>query len=414
MPNTSFSRRRFLQAAGLTAVGAASYGRQAFADETKQWKIAVVMDRSKPRSGGHGLEFAYRGLPNIEIVAHVDSEEKDIEKKLARTQAKRFYPNIEAMLEKETPDIVILDSRLPGDHLEQIRLVAAKGCHVYCEKPLTAFLHEADEIVQLAEKNKIKIAMAHPCRNGLGFVTMKRLVKSGKIGVPLTVQGWGKSDHRGGGEDMMVLGTHIFDLMIYFFGVPECVTADVRVEGTPFIGPELTKTVEPIGPAAGDELFATFRFADGVRGIFESRRNLYKSDNRMGICVIGSKGMLSCRFADGHREPQPLRFSNAPCAPADESVVETIELVEDRVISGAEPLEFTGGPAGTIFYEAGRYAMGDLMQAIQEDRQPITNVYDARAALEMIYGVYASHLARSPIDFPLTDRKHPLEKFVSS
>ena len=245
---------------------------------------------------------------------------------------------------------------------------------------------------------------------------MKRLIESGKIGIPLTVHGWGKSDHRGGGEDMMTLGTHIFDLMIYLFGRPECVSADVRINGKPFIGQELTKTTEPIGPTAGDEVFATFRFPGSVRGIFESRRNLYKNDNRMGVCVIGSKGMLSLRFSDTHREPQPLRFSNAPCAPANESVAETIELLEDRIIPGARPLDYSLSgtqdvPLGPIFIEAGRYAVWDLMKAIQEDRQPLTNIYDARAALEMIYGVYESNLTKNPVCFPLTDRKHPLEKF---
>ena len=130
----------------------------------------------------------------------------------------------------------------------------------------------------------------------------------------------------------------------------------------------------------------------------------------MGICVTGSKGMLSFRFADSQREPQPLRFSNAPCAPANESVVETIELKEERVIPGAAPLDYSlWGGGGPIFMEAGRFAFWDLMQAIQANRQPVTNIDDARAALEMIYGVYASHLAKSPIDFPLTERRHPLE-----
>jgi len=414
----SETRRRFLKASGVLTggalVGTVSRGQQTYANGAKQWKVAIVMDTSQPGLGGHGLHLACRGLPHVAVVAHVDSNTNDVEKKLTQTLAQRFYSSIEAMLEKEMPDIVVLTSRLPGGRLEHIRQVATKGCHIYCEKPLTAYLHEADEIVHIAEKHKINIAMAHPCRNGLGFVTMKRLVHSGKIGTPLTVQGWGKSDHRGGGEDMMVLGTHIFDLMIDFFGVPECVSADVRVDGKPFVGPELTKTVEPIGPAAGDELFATFRFADGVRGIFESRRNLYKNDNRMGISVIGSKGMLSLRFSDAHREPQPLRFSNAPCAPANEFVNETIVLTEERVIPGAKPIDYSLYGGGPIFQEAGRYAFWDLMQSIQEGRQPMTNIYDARAALEMIYGVYASHLAKSRIDFPLTDRRHPLEKLVVS
>lgn len=413
-------RREFIKTSGAFAgtalIAPFSFGNQMFANDTKQWKIAIVKDKSKPMFGLHGMHVAFRGIPNVKVVGLVDGSISNIEAKLAQTEAARHYLTCEALLKNEKPDIVVLTSRLPDDHLEQIRLFAENGCHIYCEKPLTAFLHEADEIVEIAEKNKIKIAMAHPCRNGLGYVTMKRLIESGKIGIPLTVHGWGKSDHRGGGEDMMTLGTHIFDLMIYLFGQPELVTADVRVNGKPFVGPELTKPTEPIGLVAGDEIFATFRFPSGVWGIFESRNNLYKDDNRMGICVTGSKGMLSLRFSDAHREPQPLRLNNAPCAPVNESVSETIELHEDRIIPNAQPLDYSllgtqDVPPGPIFIEAGRFAVWDLMQAIQEDRQPITNIYDARAALEMIYGVYASHLTKSPIFFPLIDRKHPLEKF---
>lgn len=417
---SAITRRTFLKTssvlAGTGLIDPLLYAKEASTDGGRHWKVAIVKDKSKHMLGLHGMHVAFRGIPNVEVIGLVDGSTSNIYEKLAQTEARRHYLSCEALLENEKPDIVVLTSRLPSDHLEQIRFFAENGCHIYCEKPLTAFLHEADEIVGIAERNKIKISMAHPCRNGLGFMTMKRLIESGKIGVPLTVQGWGKSDYRGGGEDMMTLGTHIFDLMIHFFGRPESVSADVRVDGELFTGPELAETVEPIGPAAGNELFATFRFPGGVRGIFESRSNLYKNDNRMGICVTGSKGMLSHRFSDAHREPQPLRFSNAPCAPANESVAETIELHEDRVIPGAQPLDYSllgtqDIPSGPIFIEAGRFAVWDLMQAIQEDRQPITNIYDARASLEMIYGVYASHLAQSPIYFPLNDRRHPLEKF---
>ncbi|WP_353128410.1 Gfo/Idh/MocA family protein [Parapedobacter pyrenivorans] len=418
---SAIKRRTFLRATSVLAGGALInpflYAQKLSPQGGKQWKVAIVKDKSKDMLGLHGMHVAFRGIPDVEVVGLVDGSTDNINEKLAETEARRHYLTCEALLENEKPDIVVLTSRLPADHLEQIRFFAAHGCHIYCEKPLTAFLHEADEIVRLVEKNNIKIAMAHPCRNGLGFITMKRLIASGKIGVPLTVQGWGKSDHRGGGEDMMTLGTHIFDLMIYLFGRPELVSADVRIDGAPFTGPELTKTIEPIGPAAGNELFATFRFPGAVRGIFESRSHLYKQDNRMGICVTGSKGMLSHRFSDSHREPQPLRFSNAPCAPADESIARIIELREDREIPGAQSLDYSllgtpDVPRGPIFIEAGRYAVWDLMQAILENRQPIANVYDARAALEMIYGVYASHLEQRPVSFPLKDRRHPLEKFT--
>ncbi len=409
------TRRQFLAkceavAAGTLIFPGSSHGQAG----RKTWKIAIHMDTAVPTLGSHGLHAAFHGLPQVEIVALFETNTKDIQQKLANTQAKRHYRDFAALLHTEAPDIVVLTSRLPGDHLEQIRQASSRGCHIYCEKPLTANLEEADEIIGLADTHRIKIAMAHPCRNGLGFLTMKKLIESGKIGTPLTIQGWGKSDHRGGGEDMMTLGTHIFDFMVYLFGAPESVFGDVRVQGKPFTGPELTKTIEDIGPAAGDEIFATFRFANGVRGIFESRRNLYDSrTNRMGISVIGSKGQLSLRFSDADKEPQPLRFHNAPSAPAQDSNFENITLTEERTIRDAVPLNDAtlGVPKGPIFLEAGRFAAWDLMRAIEEDRQPIAHIKDARTALEMIYGVYASHLARTPISLPLTDRRHPLRDF---
>lgn len=417
MQNERSSRRAFLKVSGaLAAATTLNFGKAAFASDTKKWKLAIVMDKSKKTLGFHGMHVAFRSFPDVEVVAHVDGSSDNIEQKLKQTRAKRFYTGIDEMLDKETPDIVMLTSRLPGDHLEQIRRVAEKGCHIYCEKPLTANLEEADEIIRISEEKKIKIGMAHPCRYNLGFVTMKRLVESGRIGVPLTIHAWGKSDHRGGGEDLMTLGTHVLDLMVWFFGAPQCVTADIRTKNEPATVSPLNNTAEDVGPTIGDEIFAVYRFSNAVHGMFESRRGLYTHrDNRMGISVIGSKGQLSCRFSDADWVPQPLRFSNAPCSPAGESFSENIELKEDRIIPGADPadLSLRGQPdvgSSPVFVESGRFAAWDLMQAIEQDRRPVANIYEARTALEMIYGVYASHLAETTIGFPLKDRSHPLKK----
>ena len=58
--------------------------------------------------------------------------------------------------------------------------------------------------------------------------------------------------------------------------------------------------------------------------------------------------------------------------------------------------------------EAVRWAAWDLLQAIEEDRQPRSSVYDAIHVLEMIHGIYASSLTRRAVAFPLSDRSHPL------
>jgi predicted dehydrogenase len=419
---TQHARRTFLKTACITAIGAtasqcAYFSEQhVYSSDARSWKVAVVQDTSRPTLGGHGLETAFRGLPNVEVVAHIDPNTHNIQQRMSVSQAKKHYPTLAAMFEQETPDIVVLTSRLPEDHLPQIRQVVEKGCHIYCEKPLTASLAEADEAVRLSEKHGIKIAVAHPRRYDLGYLTMKQLIEAGKIGIPMTIQGWAKSDHRGGGEDLLVLGTHILDLFVFLFGTPEHVSAEVYVQGKPFADQPLSKTVEPIGLAAGDEIFAVYRFPKGVHGIFESRRNLYaKKDFRMGISVIGNKGMLSRHLSDAHHHRQPLLFGNSPCSHAETLFTETIPLAENRIIHGAVPLlEAFGGKEkditlGITFGEARRFAVWDLMRAIEENRQPVCSVYDARIVMEMIYGVYASHLRKTPVAFPLQDRTHPLK-----
>ena len=71
--------------------------------------------------------------------------------RLCALTARIFFAAENRVLQKESPDIVVLCSRHPGDHLPLIELAAAKGCHIYCEKPLAATLDEADRIAILHE-----------------------------------------------------------------------------------------------------------------------------------------------------------------------------------------------------------------------------------------------------------------------
>ena len=232
---------------------------------------------------------------------------------------------------------------------------------------------------------------------------MKRMIESGAIGRPLTFYGRGKEDERGGGEDLVVLGTHILDLGCFLFGNPESVSAEVTVEGRPLRRTDRSVTKEPLGPVAGDNVFALLRFPKQVRGLFESRRGLFRNQVRMGVSVAGSEGILSVRY-DNDRK---LRLSRTSFPPEDEAAYEDVPLRETRTIPGAEAPDF-----GYLRYftDNNRFAAWDLMRAIEEDRQPEANAYHARATLEIINGIYASQLAGRVVALPLKDRVHPLEK----
>lgn len=373
----------------------------------RNWKIAIIKDSSKPMLGLHGLHTAFRGLPNVTVVALVDSNAEDLEQKMAETQAQRHYATCSEMLENETPNLVVITSRHPADHLEQIRLIAQQGCHIYCEKPISVSLDEADEIIQIAKDCRIKIGMAHPARHDLAFRTMKRMIEAGDIGTPLSVVGRGKCDHRGGGEDLVVLGTHILDLQTYFFGAPESVMADIRTDGRLSERTDRVKTVEPIGPVIGDDIFAVFQLKNGVRSTFETRRGLYQAGQsvpHMGIRVMGTEGVLSLRFDDAGN--QPLLISRQRCYPENNPEFEAVPLIEDRVIPGAEPLDASlagspNVPHAPWFLAANRFAVWDLMQAIEADREPVATLEDARVVVEMIHGIQVAHLERRTVTLPL-------------
>jgi hypothetical protein len=200
--------------------------------------------------------------------------------------------------------------------------------------------------------------------------------------------------------------------------------ADVTLNNRPIVKKDREeKTVEPIGPSAGDSVFAVFRFPNGVRGTFESRRGLTSGESvqrtgivDMGLCVVGTKGALSMRFKDYPYPPvEKLRISRRPGPVEDASVFEDVPVAEERSIPGAEPLDCSrcgrslDVPKAMLFLNSNRFAAWDLICAIKEDRLPVSNVYSARLAQEMIQGIYASSLAGSVVRFPLVERKHPLE-----
>ena len=372
----------------------------------KRLKIGIVYDTLQKSKGHHGTHLSFTGLPDVEQVL-ADPNIADIDVRMKSIGAARHYRDPREMIEKEHLDIVTVCSRLPGDHFDVIKTAIEHGCHVLCEKPLSASLREADTIAALGEKHRVKIAVAHLARHALVFRTLKQMIQRGDIGTPLTFYGRGKEDDRGGGEDMMVLGTHILDIGAFLFDKPTSIFADVMTGGRPIERHDRCETTEPIGVCAGDSILAFLKFPNGVNGIFESRKGLYSGTVRMGVTVVGTTGTLSMRYDMARK----LRISRSVMPPEDEIHFDEIELREDRVVpTGAAPFDYEhyGTSPARYFADNNRFVALDLMRAIEEDRQPDSSVGDAVNVLEMIYGVYESSLKRKAVALPLKNRTHPL------
>ena len=338
---------------------------------------------------GHGLHTAYKGLSNVQFIAVTDPDEAGREKAKSETGAKSAYADYREMLDKEKLDIISVCPRWVDNHLEMVLACFEHGCHVYCEKPMTKSLEDGDNIVQFAKQAGLKIAVAHQGVYLPGTQAVKKMLDEGRIGTVQAIYSHGKQDSRGGGEDMIVLGTHLFNTMRFFVGDIDWMFAHVTTQGRDITKADAREATEPIGLIAGDCINSYFSFKSGVAGFFDSRKDQAGSDKRYGMDIVGSKGMISIR---GGAADNMAIYPHPVWAPYDMS-------------QKWEPLKIDDTP----LFNGNKLAIIDLIDSIENDRKPISSGYDAVCALEMILSAYESQLTGQRIQFPMKNRKHPLE-----
>ncbi|HEY4202747.1 MAG TPA: Gfo/Idh/MocA family oxidoreductase [Devosiaceae bacterium] len=352
---------------------------------------------------GHELHEPYQHLPNTEMVAIADTDEAGRAKGKAESGAERSYADYREMLEKEHLDIVSVCPRESLEHREMILASLASGAHVFTDKPLAIDLEQCDEIIAAFDKAGKKLAVAKQSRFIEPFLTAKKLLDAGEIGDLLSMHARGKEDHRGGGEDTLVLGVHMMDLMRWFAGDPQWVFGRVTVKGREITKADAWQPKEQSGLVAGDAINAMYGFDKGVVGHFISIANQHVRGDRWGFVLVGTKGQIAIRFFMDMEHASVMRISKSSAVPEEAGDWKLVEVAPEPVVPGSPALT-TGHPPT----RGNRLAVADLIQAVEQNREPLVSGRDGRWALEMIHGIYTSHLSGERVGFPLKNRKHPL------
>lgn len=358
----------------------------------KQYRAGAI-GRTGGGNFGHGLHTCYRDVPNVDLVAVSDPDSDGRAKAVADTGAERGYADYREMLEKEDLDIVSVCPRWVDCHEEMITAALEAGCHVYSEKPMSASPDEADRVIALAESRGLKIAVAHQAAYLPQVRAVLELVQSGRIGPLVAIHAAGKMDHRGGGEDLLVLGTHLFNLMRLFAGDPLSVCGRVTVGGRDITKADIREANEPIGPIAGDRVDATYAFGNGVTASFTSRVRENRDGRPYGMEIVGEKGAIA------------FNASADPVTLLEDDAVTPWNPDQSREVL---PLETAPLMAGNAL------AVKDLVDAVEQDREPISSARGARTALEMIVGIYRSQITGKRVPLPLEERRHPLDVWRES
>ncbi len=248
---------------------------------------------------GHAVDVACRRAPNVEIVAVADPVEAGRQRAQERTGARTAYAAYRDMLAKEKPDVVAICPRHLDQHHEMLMAAAEAGCHVYMEKPFCRTPAEADAVVRAFEMRHLKLGIAHISQYSPVLAAVNRAADA-DIGDLLEIRGRGKEDARGGGEDLWVLGSHVFGLMRSIAGgnATSCY-ATVTQGGEPVAKRHVREGAEGIGPLAGDHVQAQYSFPRGITGYFASRKGMAGQPTRFAVQVFGSKGVIELESGYG-------------------------------------------------------------------------------------------------------------------
>jgi predicted dehydrogenase len=394
MQEQIMQRREFIrQAAAGVAAASMSNVAAGQGGSGPRYRVAVI-GRTGRGNYGHNHDVVWKSIPQAEVVAVADEDAKGRAEAAARIGVARTYADYREMLEKERPQVVTIGVRWADCHRDMTLACAAAGCHVLLEKPFCRSLDEADEIVAAFEQRRLKLAVAHQTHYSPTIDKVREMLAQGRLGDIVEIRGRGKEDmSRGGGEDLVVLGSHIMDLMrLLAGGDPQWCSARVLAGGHAATKKDVREGNEGIGPLAGDEIHASYRFLNGTMAYFSTRRSKEGAGARYGVQVFGTKGVMN------------IGMSALPMV----SMLESVTWVPDPkgaqwtvVAAPTEP-----EPAKEAF--GNRLIALDLLRAIETGGQPRCGLREGRWTIEMIMGIYESHRLNQPVDLPLSNRKHPL------
>lgn len=363
----------------------------------KVYRVGII-GRTGGGDYGHAVDVAFTKLKNVEIAAVSDENEPGRAAAIKRTGAKNAYADYRQMLEREKPDIVAICPRWIDRHHEMLMAAAEAGCHVYMEKPFCRNLTECDEVIRAFEMRHLHLNLAHITQYSPTLDVVQAIIESGTIGDLLEIRARGKEDRRGGGEDLWVLGSHVFGIMRSAAGgnAKSC-TAIVK-QGDAKVSKEHVKDgAEGIGPLAGDYVQAQYVFDRDVIGTFSSKKNMGGNPSRFAVQIFGSKGIIE--MESGYLAPAAiLRDSSWSPARSGKSW--------ERITSAGigKPETRTDGT-----YEGGHIAgILDLIDSVENQRPSRCSAEVGRAITEMIAAVFESHRVGGAVDMPLANRDNPL------
>lgn len=242
------------------------------------------------------------------LVAIFSPTRANRDKFAAKFEVPKTYESIEQLLADSSIEIVYIAS--PNNlHEEHVRLVAAAGKHILCEKPLANELSSAKRMIANAESAGIKLGVGFQYRQHPAHQKIKSLVNNGELGEivfadsavhlpPMPYPAWYSNQDIAGGGVIPMTGVHRLDLLCYVLSAEVTeVSAFVekRDQSLPF----------------EDTVTAMLKFDSGVSATV--RFSMNASSSGEGISVNGRAGWAVAKDTTSQwwsKKPSSIEFQS--------------------------------------------------------------------------------------------------------
>lgn len=303
----------------------------------------------------------------------------------AVTGAKTATADYRELLEIDEIDAYYISATPESLHYPMARACLAAGKHVFLEKPIALELHEADELIDIARRNRLKLAIGYSQRYNPKFAYVKKSINDGTIGRPVSAlvsrhitRGLGKKiTGRTKLSPAAMEATHDLDFVMWCLEPAKA----VQVYSTVNYGAMQAAT----GADIPDTQYITVTMDSGVSFVIGAGWSLppgYPNFSTTWIEMIGTEGAII--VDDSHRDVVLNTMKSGMQLPMSSMPGEFVEHAY------AGPMK-----AETIHF----------LEAAALDRPVLVTAEQARAVMEVYMAADLSAERRAPVNLPLPESR---------
>lgn len=324
--------------------------------------------------GGRGLGVATicAGLPNAKVVAIADLIPERLDKATQKLGEMACYDHHTSMLQHEDLDMVVV-ATLGMDHKEPTVDAAAAGVKgIYVEKPMETSLAECDAMIEACEASGTKLSVGHQRRWWPEYQAVRDAIRSGALGQAVHGYVYWSTGRVGS------MGTHLFDALNLVVD-SDAAWVSARIDPSSQPWPQWPDVLDP-----GAMGFITYR--NGVRIAVD-----VMDDVRQPIDMLfyGSRGRLYAM-----EDAKNIQYWARDAEPEGP--------YQGFIALPPQPFQSPPPPQDLSAHGA-KEGLAELLECIENGREPASTGAHGRAVLEIIVAFHLSNQKQmQPVALPLT------------